>query len=236
MKALVIEDSRLAREGLIRMLANYPAINVVGAAPDADSARLLIEEHRPGVLFLDIHMPGENGFDLLKTVGYEPKIVFTTAYSEYAIDSFEYNTVDYLLKPVSESRLAMAVVKLTDHAPRESQEHAPLTLDSRIFIKDGGRCHLVWVASIDLIESCKNYVRLHFVSQVAFVKKPLNQVEQRLPSQHFFRANRQFIVNLNSIAAIELAANEGCEILMQNGVMVEVSRRNAMRLKELLSF
>lgn len=235
MKAIVVEDSRLAREGLVRMLSSFPSIKVVGAASDADSARRLIKEHRPDVLFLDIHMPSESGFELLNTVEYPLKVVFTTAYSEYAINSFEYNTVDYLLKPISGDRLAVAVAKLTENRPVIAEEDGPLSLDSQVFVRDGDRCHLIQVRSIDLIESCKNYVRLHFSRESAFVKKPLNQVEKRLPPQHFFRANRQVLVNLNSISSVDLKINESYEIVMRDGTIIEVSRRSASRLKDVMS-
>ena len=112
MKAIVVEDSRLAREGLVRMLGAFPEIEVVGQAEHPDSALVLIAAARPDVIFLDIHMPGATGFELLAALDYLPRIVFTTAYSEYAIRSFDYNTVDYLLKPISHERLATAVRKL----------------------------------------------------------------------------------------------------------------------------
>lgn len=240
MKTLVVEDSRLARDGLIRMLSKHPDLQLIGAAEDAEAARTMISEHRPQLLFLDIHMPGETGFELLESLDYEPKIIFTTAYSEYAIKSFDFQTVDYLLKPVSEERLALAIDKLTQaQAPSDKSEPAlaepALTMDSRIFVKDGDRCHLVELASIDYIESCKNYVRLFFDGDKAFVKKSLNQVEQRLPASSFFRANRQYLINLHAIRAIEEAVQDGYEVTMKDGRVIEMSRRNAARLKEVLS-
>lgn len=240
MKTLVVEDSRLARDGLVRMLSKYSDLQLVGAAEDAEVARTMIYEYRPELLFLDIHMPGETGFELLESLDYEPKIIFTTAYSEYAIKSFDFQTVDYLLKPVSEERLALAIEKLTQ-AQDTSAKSGPalsepaLTMDSRIFVKDGDRCHLVELASIDYIESCKNYVRLFFDGEKAFVKKSLNQVEQRLPGIRFFRANRQYLINLHAIRAIEEAVQDGYEVTMNDGKVIEMSRRNAARLKEVLS-
>ena len=112
MRAVVVEDSRLAREGLVRMLGEHPALEVVGQADHPDSALPMIIDLRPDVLFLDIHMPGASGFDLLAQLDYLPRIVFTTAFSEHAIRSFDYNTVDYLLKPISPERLEQAVRKL----------------------------------------------------------------------------------------------------------------------------
>lgn len=235
MKTLVVEDSRLAREGLLGMLARFAGLAVVGAARDAEEARQLIAEHRPQLLFLDIHMPGESGFDLLESLDYEPKIVFTTAYSEYAIKSFDFQTVDYLLKPISAERLAQTIDKLSGPGTENCDTQEVLDKHSRIFVKDGERCHLIEVGRIHYLESCKNYTRLFFDDDRAFVKKSLNQLESRLPQRLFFRANRQAIINLEAIAGIAEAVSEGYDLTLSDGRVVEVSRRNAIRLKALLS-
>ena len=242
MRAIVVEDSRLAREGLVRMLAAFDEIEVVGQADHPDSALALIQETRPDVIFLDIHMPGATGFDLLAALDYLPRIVFTTAYSEYAIRSFDYNTVDYLLKPISHERLEIAVRKLasTESESESESDNAdaarpPLDINSKIFVKDGERCHLVSLASIRYIESCKNYVRIYFGDDKAYIKKSMNSVEERLPPRHFFRANRQCIVNLQEIAAIEESVSLGYDVTMSDGKTIEISRRNAQELKDLLS-
>jgi two-component system LytT family response regulator len=240
MKAIVVEDSRLAREGLVRMLGAFPELEVVGQADHPDSALALIEATRPDVIFLDIHMPGASGFDLLAALDYLPRIVFTTAYAEYAIRSFDYNTVDYLLKPISQERLEQAVRKLAVETPTEEEEAAetrpPLDIGSKIFVKDGERCHLVTLASIRYIESCKNYVRIYFGDERAYVKKSLNSVADRLPEKHFFRASRQCIINLQEIRSIEESISLGYDVTMNDGKVIEISRRNATELKELLSF
>lgn len=235
MKTLVVEDSRLAREGLLGMLARFQGLDLVAAARDAEEARQLIAEHRPELLFLDIHMPGESGFDLLESLDYEPKIVFTTAYSEYAIKSFDFQTVDYLLKPISAERLAQTIDKLSAQVTEKPGTQEPLDRHSRIFVKDGEHCHMIEVGSIHYLESCKNYTRLFFGEEKAFVKKSLNQLEARLPQRLFFRANRQAIINLEAIAGIAEAVGEGYDVTMNDGRVVEISRRNAARLKALLS-
>lgn len=236
MKAIVVEDTRVAREGLVRMLGKFPELDVVGQADHPETALELIARTQPDVIFLDINMPGASGFDLLEKLDYSPRIIFTTAYSEYAIKSFDYNTIDYLLKPISPARLAQAVAKLIAN-PEEltPEQKPPLEMNSQIFIKDNEKCFLVTLESIRYIESCKNYVRIFFNQESAFIKKSLNQVEERLPSRFFFRANRQFIVNLRCIVAIEEAIHEGYDITMNNGYKIEVSRRQAADLKELLS-
>ncbi|HEY8941978.1 MAG TPA: LytTR family DNA-binding domain-containing protein [Cellvibrio sp.] len=236
MKALVVEDSRIAREGLVRMLKNYPELNVIGEADHPASALLLIEQTRPDVIFLDIHMPGETGFDLLEKLDYRPRIIFTTAYSEYAIKSFDYHTIDYLLKPISHERLDQAIAKLqlaTGKQAAESRE--PLEMNHKIFIKDGDHCHLVTLESIRYFESCKNHVRIFFGDKSTFIKKSLNLIEERLPRKFFFRANRQYIVNLQTIRSIDEAIHDGFVLTLDNGYEIAVSRRQALDLKNLLS-
>ncbi len=247
MRAVVIEDSRLARNGLIRMLQSHPSVAVVGEAEHPQGAREIIAAERPDLLFLDIHMPGESGFQLLESLDYTPKIIFTTAYAEYAIQSFEHNTVDYLLKPISEERLATAIAKLSTAQAQDTDtpaSAAPLDLSSRLFVKDNEHCFLIALNQIQYIESCKNYVQIFFTNnggnsgtenKKAFVKKSLNLVETRLPASSFFRVSRQYIVNLNAIMSIALSVSEGYELTMEDGQTIEVSRRNAARLKERLS-
>ena len=249
MKAIVVEDSRLAREGLVRMLAGFKELDVIGAAEDVSAALVLIEQHQPDVIFLDIHMPEQNGFELLAKMTYQAKVIFTTAYAEYAVQAFEHDSVDYLLKPISKDRLAKAIKKLTtknlrgnelevndEYQQANDQLNEPvLALNSRIFVKDNDQCHLIEIANIDYIESCKNYVQVYFKQKKTFVKKPLNHVEIRLPKELFFRANRQFIINLQSVVTIVETLNDGYDLTMTDGKTIEISRRNTVKLKALLS-
>jgi two-component system LytT family response regulator len=244
MKAVVVEDSRLARAGLVRMLGAYPQIEVVGEADHPDTALPLIRATRPDVLFLDIQMAGADAFDLLARLEDElseedalPRIVFTTAHTEYAIRSFDFDTVDYLLKPISQERLAQAIRKL---GARETVENLPaarplLEEKNKIFIKDGERCHIVSLDAISCFESCRNYTLVYFDRQHAYVKKALGSIEERLPKSMFFRISRQHIVNLHAIAAIEESMSAGYLVTLDGGKKLEISRRNAAVLKETLS-
>lgn len=253
MKAIVVEDSRLAREGLVRMLKDYPELTVVGQADHAGSALTLVDETHPDVIFLDIHMPGGTGFDLLEKLSYLPQIIFTTAYSEHAIRSFDFNTIDYLLKPISKERLTIAVNKLlartnTNNNDTDTEDETqsdndknqtvkdPLEGHSKLLVKDGDHCFLIRLDTIRYIESQKNYVQLFFENNKAFVKKSLNSIEARLPKSIFFRANRQYVVNLQEIRRIEESISDGFVVTMSDGKELEISRRNAIELKELLSF
>lgn len=236
MKALVVEDSRIAREGLVRMLKKYPAVDIIGEADHPGTALQLIEQSHPEVIFLDIHMPGESGFELLGKLEYNPRIIFTTAYSEYAIKSFDFHTIDYLLKPISHERLDQAIAKLMSSEKTESEPKKLLEMNHKIFVKDGEHCHLVTLESIRYFESCKNHVRIFFNDKSAFIKKPLNQIEERLPQKFFFRANRQYIINLQAIRAIEEGIHDGYLVTMNDDMQIEISRRQVIDLKSLLSF
>ncbi|WP_440906195.1 LytR/AlgR family response regulator transcription factor [Catenovulum sp. SX2] len=232
MKAIVIEDSRPAREGLIRMLAEYPNIEVIGEAANVATALTLIRQHQPQVLFLDIHLPQQNGFDLLEQLQYQPQIIFTTAYSEYAVKSFDYNTVDYLLKPIKQQRLTKAINKLSE-PPR-------FELKDQILVTHQDEQVLVTLSAIELIESCKNYAMIFWrktgspTLNKSFIKSSLNQVEQKLPQQTFFRCNRQFIVNTRSIDSLDNHPQVGCSAQLKNGRVISISRRNIAQLKQLL--
>jgi two-component system LytT family response regulator len=248
MKAVVVEDSRLARAGLVRMLGAYPQIEVVGEADHPDTALPLIRATRPDVLFLDIQMAGADAFDLLARLEEDldgedalPRIVFTTAYTEYAIRSFDFDTVDYLLKPISQERLAQAIRKLGAREANEDRvedlpaARPPLEENNKIFIKDGERCHIVSLDAIRCFESCRNYTLVYFDQQHAYVKKALGNIEERLPKSMFFRISRQHIVNLHAIAAIEESMSAGYLVTLDGGKKLEISRRNAAVLKETLS-
>lgn len=233
MKAIVIEDSRPAREGLIRMLAEYPNIEVIGEAANVTTALTLIRQHQPQVLFLDIHLPQQNGFDLLEQLQYQPQIIFTTAYSEYAVKSFDYNTVDYLLKPIKQQRLTKAINKLSEPPRFELKDQILVTLqDEQV---------LIALSSIELIENCKNYAMIFWrktgspTLNKSFIKSSLNQIEPKLPQQTFFRCNRQFIVNTRCIDSLQNDPTQGCNALLKNGQLIRISRRNLQQLKKLFS-
>lgn len=233
-RALIVEDSRLAREDLKLLLRSHPDIEITGEAGHPDEALKLINKDLPDLIFLDINMPGQSGFDLIKQLNPCPKIIFTTAYSDYAVHSFEYNTVDYLLKPITPERLAKALSKLSAQQNSDSDEQ-PFTMEDRIFVKDGSDCFLVELNQIRRLENCGNYTHVIFADKKPLIYKSLTKIEPKLPQRHFFRANRQLIINLQYVTEINEWSNGGYQIIMTDDVEVEVSRRNANQLKTLLS-
>lgn len=238
-RTIIVEDSRLARNELRELIKQHPEIEVIAEAENVDQAYELINKVQPHLIFLDINMPGKDGFQLLEMLDDVPMVVFTTAFDEYAIRSFEYNALDYLLKPINEKRFADAVEKvkskLIAQAPETSLNMGMLNENSQIFIKDGEKCWLVKVTDIQLCEIVGNYTRVYFNGNRPLIYKSLNQVEERLPQHIFFRANRQQIINLQYIQSVDNALSGKLAALMQNGTEVEISRRQSVLFKDMLS-
>jgi two-component system LytT family response regulator len=230
MKALIIDDERLARSELRRLLEKHPEIEIVGDARDAQEAVSQIGRLEPELLFLDIQMPGSNGFELLEQLDRAPLVIFTTAYDEYALKAFEVNALDYLLKPVAPERLAAALQKISGVKPRPT-----VAGDQQIFVKDGEKCWFVALRDIVLLESEGNYTRLYFGGQRPLVLRSLNYLEDRLDTALFFRASRKHILNLKFIESIDAWANGGFLVRLKGKFEVEMSRRQAQKFKEVMS-
>ncbi len=244
MKAIIIDDERLARNELRRLLENFPKVNIVGEASNADEAIIMIEELKPDLLFLDIQMPGKTGFDLLSSLENEvPDVIFTTAYDEYAIKAFEFNALDYLLKPIELHRLSEAIQKVeneinSQNEKRESAKDGAKLLGEKdqVFVKDGEKCWFVRLGKVRVFESIGNYVRLYFDDQKPLVLKSLNALEERLDPKTYFRANRKHIINLQFIDKIEPWFSGGLQVTIAgHNEKIEISRRQAIRFKELMS-
>jgi len=241
MKVLLIDDERLARRELAGLLKSHQEIEIVGEAQNAAEAKDLIEKLKPDLIFLDIQMPGKTGFELLEEIEGPPEVIFVTAYDDYAIRAFEVNALDYLLKPVQESRLNEAVQRVQERMDRndpseeEPSNDTSLTLEDRIFLKDGNKCWFVTLNDIRLFESEGNYVRVYFENNKPLILKSLNNLEKRLDEKEFFRINRKFIVNLKEVVHIEPWFNGGLQVKLKTGEQLEVSRRQSSRFKELLS-
>ena len=238
MKALIIDDERLARTELIRLLEPFKEIEIIGEAVNAEDAHNKISELNPDVIFLDIQMPGKSGFDLLEELDKVPKVVFTTAYDEYALKAFEYNALDYLLKPIEPTRLEESVKKLIEGRRKEKAPVGTfdtLTAEDQVFVKDGEKCWFVKLEKVRLFESEGNYVRLYFDDNKPLILRTLNYLDERLDSKSFFRANRKHIINLKWVENIEPWLNGGLLAKLKGGHKIEVSRRQAVKFKEMLS-
>lgn len=243
MKAIIIDDERLARTELRKLLQDFPEIEIVDEASNAEEGIQKIESHNPDLIFLDIQMPGKTGFDMLSELDHAPQVIFTTAYDEYALKAFEVNALDYLLKPVEPRRLADAVEKLRRNqngapAERTMTQHEPnsiLSENDQVFVKDGERCWFVKLSEVRLFESVGNYAKVFFGSNKPLILKSLNALEERLDEKVFFRANRKHIVNLRMIDKIEPYFNGGLLLELKGGEKIEVSRRQTVKFKEMMS-
>lgn len=237
MKAMIIEDSRLARQELRELLLAHPHIYLCADAENPRDAYAIIQREHPELLFLDINMPGKTGFELLQSLSYDPKVIFITAYADQAIHSFNFNTVDYLLKPVSPDRLKKALDKLkTDVVANDIEEfQSPLEIHSQVMLRDGDKCYWVRLQDIQYFESCGNYTQVFWVNNKVTLFRALGKIEARLPGSHFFRANRQQIVNITDVVNVEPWVNGGYQLQLQSGVVLEVSRRHAARFRQLFS-
>lgn len=240
-KVLLIDDERLARNELKKLLQDFPEIEVIGEAANADEGIEKIESLNPDLIFLDIQMPGKTGFDMLAQLDNTPDVIFTTAYDEYALKAFEVNALDYLMKPIEPNRLADAIQKLQLAEEKEIAaslggiNRGTLTEADQVFVKDGERCWFVKLGEVRLFESVGNYAKVFFGNNKPLILKSLNALEERLDEKVFFRANRKHIVNLRMIEKIEPYFNGGLLLDLHAGEKVEVSRRQAVKFKEMMS-
>lgn len=234
-RAVIVEDSRLARLELKAQLDEYEDIRVLGEADHAAAGKSLIEQQAPDVVFLDINMPGKSGFDMLMELDQVPNIIFTTAYDEYALRAFEQNTLDYLLKPISPERLKLAIDRLRERLQTDKEqygEQSQFDENSKLFVKDGDSCWLVPLADIALMEAVGNYTRLYFDDVKPMIYKSLSRVEEQLATARFFRANRQQMINLSFIQRVDLSVNGALELTLNNGYRVTLSHRQSQVFRQ----
>lgn len=235
--ALIVEDSRLARRELTELLKVFPQIDIVGEAGGGEQALSMIRELNPDLIFLDIHLPGMSGFEILEQLESVPAVIFTTAYDQYSLQAFEYNTIDYLLKPIVPERLELALHKAEALLNKVQQpvKREKLTINDRIFVRDGGKCWFVTLSDIRLFESKGNYTQIHFEGNSPLILKSLQQVEDSLDDQQFTRVNRQQIVNVKFITDVTDWLGGRLKLTIGNTETVEVSRRQVNRIKDLFS-
>ncbi len=240
MRTLIIDDERLARNELRRLLENYPSIEIIDEASNGEEAVEKINRLRPELIFMDIQMPGKSGFEVLESLenGIAPDVIFTTAYDEYALKAFEFDAIDYLLKPIDPQRLEQAIKKLEEdnHEANEAEsQNRVFNEEDQVFVKDGNRYWFIKLSTVRLFESIGNYVRIYFENNKPLILRSLNALEERLDPNVFFRANRKHIINLRMIESIEPYFSGGILVKLKGGEKVEVSRRQAVRFKDQLS-
>lgn len=258
MKAMIIDDERLARVALRRCLSEYPDIDIIAEAEEATEAHTLINTLQPDVLFLDVQMPGKDGFQLLAELETTPHVIFTTAYDDYALRAFQVSALDYLVKPIEDEHLARAVEKLRsqihtspahDTLMQQSliqqslmqqslMQQSPMqtppifSVEHRVFVKEGDKCWFVRLGDIRLLESEGNYTRLYFGTHKPLLLRTLASMEERLDPLYFVRASRRHIVNVRAITEVEQWYGGGLMLKLTDGTTVEMSRRQAQKFRE----
>ena len=235
MKALIVEDEPLARKELRFLLEAHPEITVAGEAISPKQALAMMEELEPDLIFLDVNLRGGTGFDLLDShQGKKPVVIFTTAHPDFAVQAFDFAAVDYLVKPILPERLAMSIRRVTE--PESSlglpSQGEQLSRRDRIFLKDQEVSRYIPVSEIRLVESEGNYSRIHFGKESLMIHRSLSSIEERLPADLFFRANRAQIINLESIVSMEPWFSNSLRATLADGGIVEFSRRSSIIFRE----
>jgi two-component system LytT family response regulator len=232
-KAIIIDDERLARVELQNLLKDIPGIEIVGEASYVEEALEIIDKQKPDLLFLDINMPEKSGFDLIEEMVEVPYFIFTTAYEEYALKAFEVGAIDYLLKPIQMNRLREAIDKIKKIIEQDKAgNNQYFSIKDRIFLRDNEKCYFVKTADIKRIVSEGNYARIYFKDQHALVHRSLNALSTKLDPQYFFRANRQELINIQYIEKVEPYFSNTLVFTLTGNIKVEVSRRQSVLFKE----
>jgi two-component system LytT family response regulator len=231
-RVLLVDDERLARVALRRLLKLHQDVEVVGEATNADEAAIQIAQLQPDAVFLDVEMPGKSGLELLDGLSAIPPVIFTTAYQNHAVRAFEVNALDYLLKPIVQERLRCAMDRLRESiALRKASRHE----SKQIFLREAERCWLVEMNRIYALESEGNYTRVYFDGNRPLIYSSLNAFEARLDPAVFFRVSRTHILNLRKIVSLDRQPNGALIAALNKDLIVSISRRRSRRLRRLLA-
>ncbi|MDP5144141.1 LytR/AlgR family response regulator transcription factor [Rheinheimera baltica] len=233
---LLVDDERLARSELKRLLKMHPQCVITAEASSGEEALQQLTSHKIDLVFLDIQMPGLTGLQLAEHIPANTQFIFCTAFNSFALDAFELNAVDYLLKPIAPERLAKALQKLR---PANDNNHATvhyLAEQHGILLKFGDSQRVVRLNEISRFESIGNHAAVYTPYGKSFIHSSLAKIEQKLDPELFFKASRADIVRISAISHIEPSIAEGGLVaILQDGQQVDVSRRQAQQLKQQFS-
>ena len=229
LRVVIVDDERLARAELRRLLAAHPQVEIVGEAEDADAALALIRETQPDLAFLDIQMAGMNGLQLAAEIDSACQFVFCTAFDSFAIDAFGLNALDYLVKPVVPERLAQTLARVR---PRSDKPDTPtLPMEHPLLLKFGESARIVRLRDIHRFESVGNHAAVYTPHGRAFLLSSLSRIEQRVDPAYFVRVSRADILRLDAISRLEPDISQGMIARLHDGTEIKVSRRQAQLLK-----
>lgn len=234
-RIIIVDDERLARSELKRLLSKHSQIEIVDEAKNAEEASEKIAEHKPDAIFLDIHMPGATGLELAESLGDDVNIIFCTAYDQFAVEAFSLNAMDYLVKPVNPARLAESIEKLEKRLEQSASESG-LPDDHKLMVKYGETMRIIELKEIIRFESIGNHAAIYTPHGKAYLHSSLNKIEAKLDERNYFRASRSDIIRLDAIESMEQAISYGLTATLSNGQTVEISRRQATKLRQLLEF
>ncbi len=240
---IIADDEHLARQMIKEYLQDFPEIKIVGECKNGEQAVKAINENKPDVVFLDIHMPSMNGFEVLEHIDIMPHIIFTTAYSDYAIKAFEVNAVDYLLKPYDKKRFSKAIQKIISRSAESNNEiekilrvlqqsKQPEDYPKRIFVHIGKKIISVLVEDILWIEAQGDYTQLHTNRGIYLCNLSMNALEQRIDSNRFIRVHRSYIIAIDSIEQLIRDGDGGLIALLKDKSKIKVSRSYAAKLRK----
>jgi len=265
LRALIVDDEELARRGLLRRLETLPNVEVIGQASNGFEAVEMIGELNPDLVFLDIQMPGMNGFDVIAKLQSDtlPLIVFTTAYDEYAVDAFKVHAIDYLLKPVEIDRLTDAVSRAVERLRYENSDTSKQALldlmlsattksakeisstetsgvkesswPEKLAIKDGSDITLIRVADIEWVDAAGDYMCVHAHGNTHIMRITMRQLSEKLNPEVFLRVHRSTLVNANLISGAQALTNGEYTLSLTNGTKLKVSRSYRDVIKQFLS-
>lgn len=240
-KVIIIDDEPLARSIVKEYLLSYPDMEVVQECGDGFEGVKAISAHQPDLVFLDIQMPKISGFEMLELVDDPPAVIFTTAFDEYAMQAFETNAIDYLLKPFSQERFDKAIEKWRNqHTKTESikpllEDHVKQPEESnRVVVKVGSAIKIVPIQEILYIEAYDDYVKIHTRDGFHLKKKTMSFFEKAFDSNQFVRVHRSYIISLSQLTKIEMKEKDSHVAKMKDGVVIPMSKNGYSKLKEVL--
>lgn len=236
LKTLIVDDESLLRDYLRGLLKKFPSIEVVGEAESVSTAVTAIRRHRPDLVFLDIKFPGESGFDLFEKVDVKAKVIFVTAFDEFAIRAFEVNAQDYLLKPINPDRLALALKRIESAEKMTTPQVKQLNYNGFIFIELNSRYHFIRIDTILKISAAGFYTELMTTTgRKGLVQKSMKEWEEILPGEGFERIHRSTIVNIEYVDRVERTFNNSYHMYLKGCPKPELmSRRHVARIKDRL--
>jgi len=239
-RCIIVDDEKLARDLLSEYLMDYDQIEIVATCKNGSDAIKQIEKNKPDLLFLDVHMPGLNGFDVLENISYQPKVIFTTAYDQYAVRAFDKNAVDYLLKPIDENRFAVALDRVLsgnstvdlDILLREISAQNTSKYPDAIFVQKSDKYLRINMNDILYLEASGDYTIIIANNEQYVSSNGISKLEKKLDPNKFIRIHRSTIINQNHLGEIEKHFNGGMVAKMQNGKSFPISRSYVKKIKD----